>query len=519
MRAMRHMLLTVLMSGLMPALAAAADGSANDATNVTTNVTTTLAPAESQTSLQVFTVIGGKDMEALKCSTPQRRKTPERKPAPSVTDSQRQDPAPAGSDEEIISLTEAEETEMLKKALAPPSPDDLRRNLPKSEWIKKFHAMLASASRERVARIGLWGGSHMAAEFFSSELRHALQERYGAGGAGHINLLYGRPGLNLPVSGFCRSGEWREELPPRTVNSPKISAGLGLYAMTSVTSHAALEADLRSSHAKYRAQHITLHFLRQPAGGSFELIVDGETLATLNTQGSQAIGIVEIKSALPMSRIEIRVNESKHVTLLGLFSEDLQGAVLDNFGIAGAAGNYWRTVEPELFKAALTDRAYDAVILAYGTNDVTGKTWNPERYRQDYRQTLVAMRAALPQAACMLIPPGDRVTRFKVKKILKVKVGKRKTVNKTQITTHYDLQTYPARHAQAAAIQRELGDEYQCMVWDMSLVMREMGGAYALMKRSPPWMANDLIHLTPAGYREMARRFIGWLELSSGKTP
>jgi hypothetical protein len=55
------------------------------------------------------------------------------------------------------------------------------------------------------------------------------------------------------------------------------------------------------------------------------------------------------------------------------------------------------------------------------------------------------------------------------------------------------------------------------MVWDMSLVMREMGGAYALMKRSPPSMSNDLIHLTPAGYREMSRRFVTWLALSSSK--
>jgi lysophospholipase L1-like esterase len=30
-------------------------------------------------------------------------------------------------------------------------------------------------------------------------------------------------------------------------------------------------------------------------------------------------------------------------------------------------------------------------------------------------------------------------------------------------------------------------------------------------------MANDLIHLTPAGYREMARRFAAWLELSGSK--
>ncbi len=486
---------------------------------VSAETATIETPSTATATHSILSVEGGKDMDALKCTTPQRRKSPERRPVTSQGNQQKQDPAPAGSEEEIIPLTEEEEAAMLKKALAPPSPEELRRNLPKSEWIKKFHATLATASRQRIARVGIWGGSHMAAEFFTTEFRQVLQDRYGVGGAGHINLLYGRPGLNLPVSAFCRTGEWREELPPRTVGSPKIISGLGLYAMTAHTPRAALEIDLRSTHAKYRAHQVAVHFLRQPDGGTFDLLVDGENLGTLDTQGSHAIGVVEIKAAMPLSRIELRVNEAKSVTLLGLFAEDHQGAVLDNFGIAGAAGNYWRGVEPELFKAAASERPYDAVILAYGTNDVTGKNWNPERYRHDYRQTLIAMRDALPQAACILITPGDRVTRFYVKKIVKVKVGKRKTINKTQVTTHYDLLTFPERHARAAAIQRELGDEYQCMVWDMSVVMREMGGAYALMKRSPPWMANDLIHLTPAGYREMARRFVAWLELSSAKAP
>lgn len=503
---MKPELMLVLILTLIPGLVAAAD--------VDTSTTTDTG---SQSLHQMFTLIGGNDMEPLRCSTPQRRKPPERKPAPTDKDRQRPGPAPAGSEEEIIPLSEEEETELLSKAPLQPGPDELRHHLPKSEWLNKFHATFAAASRERVARIGFWGGSHMAAEFFTSELRQALQERYGAGGAGHVNLLYGRPGLNVPVSAFCRSGEWREELPPRSANAPKMMAGLGLYAMTSITPHAALEADLRSTHAKYRAQQVVVHFLRQPEGGLFDVIVDDEKLGTLDTRGPLAVGIVDIRSALPMSRIELRVNDAKNVTLLGLFAEDHQGVVLDNFGIAGAAGNYWRGVEPDFFKEALSDRTYDAVVLAYGTNDITGKHWNPERYRQDYRQTLIAMRAALPDAACILIPPGDRATRFYVKKVIKVKNNKRKTVNKTQVTTHYDLQTYPARHAQAAAIQRELGEAYQCMVWDMSLVMREMGGAYALMKRSPPWMANDLIHLTPAGYREMARRFADWLELSGSK--
>ena len=361
---------------------------------VSAETTSIETPSTATATHSILSVAGGKDMDALKCTTPQRRKSPERRPVTSQGNQQKQDPAPAGSEEEIIPLTEEEEAAMLKKALAPPSPEELRRNLPKSEWIKKFHATLATASRQRIARVGIWGGSHMAAEFFTTEFRQVLQDRYGVGGAGHINLLYGRPGLNLPVSAFCRTGEWREDLPPRTVGSPKIISGLGLYAMTANTPRAALEIDLRSTHAKYRAHQVAVHFLRQPDGGTFDLIVDGENLGTLDTHGSHAIGVVEIKAAMPLSRIELRVNEAKSVTLLGLFAEDHQGAVLDNFGIAGAAGNYWRGVEPELFKAAASERPYDAVILAYGTNDVTGKNWNPERYRHDYRQTLIAMRDA-----------------------------------------------------------------------------------------------------------------------------
>jgi lysophospholipase L1-like esterase len=47
----------------------------------------------------------------------------------------------------------------------------------------------------------------------------------------------------------------------------------------------------------------------------------------------------------------------------------------------------------------------------------------------------------------------------------------------------------------------------------MSLEMRKAGGAYELMKRNPPWMARDLIHLTPLGYQEMAKAYAKWLRL------
>ena len=39
------------------------------------------------------------------------------------------------------------------------------------------------------------------------------------------------------------------------------------------------------------------------------------------------------------------------------------------------------------------------------------------------------------------------------------------------------------------------------------------GSAYRWARQQPPWMAGDLIHFTPAGYRELARRLaadFGW---------
>jgi lysophospholipase L1-like esterase len=36
---------------------------------------------------------------------------------------------------------------------------------------------------------------------------------------------------------------------------------------------------------------------------------------------------------------------------------------------------------------------------------------------------------------------------------------------------------------------------------------------YDLMKKQPPWMARDLIHLTPLGYQEMAKVYAKWLGL------
>lgn len=469
--------------------------------NVAAEVPSTFASL-GDVAKQVFVVPGGDSLPSLRCPSVNKKRvsTPSSLAAAGGN-------APAGSSEEEIPLTLEDEKSFLKNALGPPSVEELRRHAPRQDGLRALHAQLREASQVGLARVGVWGGSHMAAEYFTSEVRRSLTERYGIGGPGHINLLFGRPGIRLPVSALCRYGQWREELPSRSSGGTASIVGEGLFALSSSESQAGIEVDLNNTHVANQAQNLTLHYLRQPEGGRFELWVDGQSLGVIDSMGSPGLGVLEVHGKQGLSRMKLQVVDSAGVTLLGLFAEKDKGLVLDNFGIAGASSNYWLTVQPEMLVQIRHQRPYDLVILAYGTNDVTGKDWDPDGYRVKYLRTLQAMRAVHPQSHCVLVTPGDRATRFTVKKILRIKNGKTRKV----VQTHYDLLTYPQRHMQASRIQRELGNQFGCSTWDMSLEMRKVGGAYKLMKQSPPWMTADLIHLTPLGYQEMAKLFNQWL--------
>lgn len=451
---------------------------------------------------QSLRVSGGASLPPLKCQGPQRAPLAVIRPGEGG-------PAPAGSDEEELPLSEQQEREVRQLALPPPTLDEIRRAMPHEEWLRVLHQRLKGAADARLARVGIWGGSHMAAEFFVSEVRKQMQARYGSGGAGHVNLLYGLPGLRLPVQALCRQGKWHNELAPRAPGSEAIAAGLGLFVLSSRDSGASVEIDLSAANADNGARSVTVHYLRQPGGGLMDVLVDGAVLTVIDTAGVQAVGSLQIKAVADISRLKLVAQSKEPIGLLGAYVDDEQGLVVDNFGIAGASGAFWTHVRSDLLQQAVAQRPYALVILAYGTNDVTGAQWDPQDYRARFESTLLAMRTAMPQSMCILITPGDRASSSRVQKTVRGKDGKRRKVFQIQ----YDLNTYPRRHMETARIQREIGQRHQCMTWDLSMEMRKAGGAYALMKQNPPWMARDLIHLTPLGYQEMAKAFLKWLRL------
>lgn len=454
--------------------------------------------------MQAFEVEGGLRLEPLRCPAPVRSRPPPAATAVAPATSGTA-PVPAGGAEEIIPLSADDEKEMLAQAMPPPDARDLVRLQAPADRMAALHTRLDLSAAQGGPRVAIWGGSHMAAEFFTTPVRQALQARWGAGGIGHTHLLRGRAGIRLPMDAvLCRHG-WKEEVAPRAPGAADLDAGGGLYVLTGQNG-AKLEADWQALPTEQQPLMLSLHVLQHESGGGFELWVDGQRLGRIETRGPRGIATVQISSKSPMSRLMIRTEDDAPVRLTGLYADTRQGAVLDNYGIAGASGAFWLHVPQDLLRQAQALRPYDLILLAYGTNDVTGPQWDAAAYRSKFEQTLQAARAVHGDVACVLITPGDRVTSQVVRKT--VRTGNR---TRTVRQVVYDLKTFPERHAQAARIQAEVGVEQGCLTWDMSIAMRKRGGAWAMSKAKPPLMAADMIHLTPAGYREMAHEFLEWL--------
>jgi hypothetical protein len=59
-----------------------------------------------------------------------------------------------------------------------------------------------------------------------------------------------------------------------------------------------------------------------------------------------------------------------------------------------------------------------------------------------------------------------------------------------------------------AAAQREVGQEFGCAAWDVQAATGGPGSVFRWREHQPALMAQDLLHFSAEGYKELARRFV-----------
>lgn len=360
-------------------------------------------------------------------------------------------------------------------------------------------------------RVAVWGDSHMAAGFFTEELARLAGVRDTLVQPRLLPAGFGHAGVRGLVRRACVSGPWVRESAHASAAAAR-QPGPGLVSLVNTAPGASLAWDLRDASGEPRHRQVRVLLAPSATGVALEVTVDGAAPRTV-LLGSDAVGsVLELSSAGgALSLLRLRVLEGS-LRLQGLqlgepvlASDPLQ---IDLYGYPGATVAGWAQADATAHAAWFAERRYDLVVLAYGTNEAHDPGFRIDDYRAQLVRAVARLRERFPEAQCLLVAPGDRGLRVPRKR------ASTPTAPRTAPRARTDLLRYARLHAEVATVQQEVAQAAGCAAWSMQAAMGGVGSAYAWARQQPAWMAPDLIHFTPAGYRELARRLgaeLGWV--------
>ncbi|HWA73636.1 MAG TPA: GDSL-type esterase/lipase family protein [Polyangiaceae bacterium] len=263
-----------------------------------------------------------------------------------------------------------------------------------------------------ITRIVHFGDSIVASDYVSGTLRRRFQERFGDAGHGFSLIANAWPAyFHNDIERYATAG-WKVS---RVVGP---LADDGMYGLGCVSFRAEKNVLARFSTAKKgdfgtRASRFSVSYLESPEAGSFQVSVDGEVRAEVDTRAPQ-------KRA---ASYELRVPDGPHsfeiLTKRGIsrlfgavLERDGPGVVLDAIGIQGARIRFLDKQDDAHWAEQLQARKPDLLIYEFGANEsADGLLYPMADYFRTMKDVLAQGKLALPGASCLVIGAMDRASK------------------------------------------------------------------------------------------------------------
>lgn len=269
-----------------------------------------------------------------------------------------------------------------------------------------FRALTQIKSGRRIepVRVMHYGDSHTAADILTAEIRRNFQRDFGDGGAGYISIKNQFSTRRRGVETGASSG-WTID----GIGTSGTNDGIyGLSGFSMTTMRAGESAWLETI-----CNHFELYYLRQPGGGTIDILVDGVSVLdkplSLNAPAPAPDYFTYDAPSDRNHRIEIRTTQPGKTRIFGIVTEHIApGISYDVLGINGARANRLLSWNDAAFVDNVYQRKPDLIIIAYGTNEVTDGDWSVESYSRMFANILRRFRRAAPQASILVYGPPDR---------------------------------------------------------------------------------------------------------------
>lgn len=349
---------------------------------------------------------------------------------------------------------------------------------PSTKALDPFFRKLMAAERKdagAVARAMYFGDSIVATDYVTGTLRRRLQKRFGDAGHGFVPMANPSPGyFHNDVSRYASAG-WHVGLVvgPYTRDSLYGLGGMSFYnqgpGLFSTFGTA------KKGSFGLTASRFTIAYLEQPGGGRLEVSIDDELKEVIGTSGPAPKSAWKTYEVTPGAHeLKARPLEA-NVRAFGVWMEnDGPGAVLDAVGIQGGHLRQLDANDDAHWAEQLRKRDPSLVMFAYGINEVAdGEAFPIPKYIETGLPILKQVRAALPDAGCLVIGPLDRATKT---------------------SDGYGASAFVPK---LAAAQRHIAHEAGCAYWDTFTAMGGSGSMGIWVQRGLGQA--DLAHPSGAG--------------------
>jgi lysophospholipase L1-like esterase len=338
-----------------------------------------------------------------------------------------------------------------------------------------LYSALAAAetgTRGRPARVLFYGDSVSATDALPGRLRARLQDVFGDGGPGFLHAVKPHRYNHTEAADRRSSGSWRSW----GVSLSHISDHL--YGIGNATAEGNGAIRIKPLTPSGNLSRVDLYYLAQPGGGTAELSV-GEVSRTIDTAATAKTARFE-RLVVPDGAYTVDVAARGKVRLFGMALERDSGIVVDNLALVSCTAKNMLVNLAEHWRNQLAHREPDLIVIMLGTNEaqwLVGPTAMAE-YEQTWNQLLAPVRAARPQAACLVMSPLDQAE--SVDGELRARRGVPRMV----------------------AAQRRAAEAAGCAYWDTFTWMGGSGSAITWQKRG--LLGSDFAHMSRRGTARVA---------------
>lgn len=354
------------------------------------------------------------------------------------------------------------------------------------------------ARKELAPRVSVLqlGASHTAGHMFTDAVRAELARKFGPAGRGFVAA--GRSSYQLAHSGVRRAlvGDW-EVIDGRDA-APGDPMGLtGVRAVGRPGARLFVQFGVDEPGGSAPAE-VSVSYLERPGMGRMSVRIDGVVAAELSGPGDPGAALPGLAPPRGQARVvsfpargtshavEVENEGGGPIEVFGTAVDALSGGVVwDALGLPGATAMLADAFDKAALEEQLRARKADLYVLFFGTNESADPELSEDELRRANASLLRTLRAASPQADCLILGSTDQVQ-----------------------------ETRDGRWAEAPSTEtvirvlRETAEQQGCAFWSPRAAM---GGPKAMLRwqrTSPPWGHDDGVHLTREGYERLARALV-----------